>query len=332
MNTGVYTITHKETGKCYIGSTRRSFALRWYNHKTLLRNGKHHSRYLQNAWNKYGEEAFDFAVLIECAPNEAIANEQRAISEYNPVFNVTKVLDQTLTFTVDDETRAIMSRKKRDAAPKHLVNGELLTLADIAERYNIPKHRLIRRAMRGITGNALLGKKRTGREGEGKKHFVRGELLDVIQISEKYEVPPATVRKRIELGWEGDSLATPVVAAEKRYFNHKGNKQMKRYLVHGEMLTLTEIANKYSLPKPTVCRRIKCGVTGDDLATPPTPFTESIKKATETFVDGVNRHLVYGENLSAKEISEKYGIKHSTVRRRIAKGWVGNQLASPVAV
>lgn len=329
MKTGVYAITHIETGRCYIGSTRRSFSSRWCSHKALLRAGKHHSRHLQNAWNKYGEGAFAFSILMTCKPEDAVSNEQRAISEQKPAFNVTRVLDESLTFTASEETRAKQSKAKRIAAPKHLVNGEMLTLADISERYNIPKHRLIRRAMRGITGDALLGKKRVGREGEGKKYEVNGVLLDAKQISAVYGVPPATVRKRLGIGWSGDSLAAPVVPAEKRYFNHKGDRQMRRYLVYGEMLTLTEISDKYGIPKPTVCRRIKCGVTGDAIVAPPEPPSVSLKKANDMGSQRYTRFAVNGQELTPKEIAEKYGIGHNMVKRRVARGWRGDDLALP---
>ena len=62
---GIYCITNTITNKVYVGSTvnlhRRCVA-----HLRTLRANKHHSAKLQRAWNKYGEEAFVFAVLLEC--------------------------------------------------------------------------------------------------------------------------------------------------------------------------------------------------------------------------------------------------------------------------
>ena len=60
---GIYQIVNKVTLKCYVGSTRQSFAYRFRDHKRDLKNNKHHNRYLQNAWNKYGSEVFEFEVL-----------------------------------------------------------------------------------------------------------------------------------------------------------------------------------------------------------------------------------------------------------------------------
>ena len=60
---GIYQITNKHNLKNYIGSTRRNFHDRFRDHKRDLKKNKHHNKYLQNAWNKYGEESFEFTVL-----------------------------------------------------------------------------------------------------------------------------------------------------------------------------------------------------------------------------------------------------------------------------
>lgn len=59
---GIYRITNKENGKVYIGSSV-DIHLRWLQHKSQLKKNKHHSRHLQNAWNKYGEDNFRFDIV-----------------------------------------------------------------------------------------------------------------------------------------------------------------------------------------------------------------------------------------------------------------------------
>ena len=51
---GIYCIENIINHKKYIGQSQNVFR-RMYNHKNLLRNNKHHNSYLQNSWNKYGE-------------------------------------------------------------------------------------------------------------------------------------------------------------------------------------------------------------------------------------------------------------------------------------
>jgi group I intron endonuclease len=56
---GIYKIIHKETGKYYVGSTV-CFRKRWITHRYKLNNNLHENKHLQNAWNLYGKNAFEF--------------------------------------------------------------------------------------------------------------------------------------------------------------------------------------------------------------------------------------------------------------------------------
>ncbi len=59
---GVYQIRCIPTGKIYVGSAV-NLRKRWAEHRRSLKRGSHGNRYLQFAWNKYGEEHFEFSVL-----------------------------------------------------------------------------------------------------------------------------------------------------------------------------------------------------------------------------------------------------------------------------
>lgn len=58
---GVYQILCLPTGKVYVGSAVDLYG-RWRDHRRYLRQGIHHNKYLQAAWDKYGEESFEFWV------------------------------------------------------------------------------------------------------------------------------------------------------------------------------------------------------------------------------------------------------------------------------
>ena len=62
--TGVYRITNRLNNKSYIGSAARRFSDRWTQHRNELKHGKHHSRHLQSAWDKYGQDNFHFAIVL----------------------------------------------------------------------------------------------------------------------------------------------------------------------------------------------------------------------------------------------------------------------------
>lgn len=87
MKTGLYTIT-SPNGHFYIGSTSRSFAKRWKEHRTELRNKCHVNPVLQRAWDRYGEENMIFAVLMLCEPHECASLEQIALETMPHSYNL----------------------------------------------------------------------------------------------------------------------------------------------------------------------------------------------------------------------------------------------------
>jgi group I intron endonuclease len=66
---GLYAIVHKHTNRAYVGSAV-NLKRRFKEHRTALKQGVHHSAYLQNAWNKYGVAQFEFKLL---KPLESLA-------------------------------------------------------------------------------------------------------------------------------------------------------------------------------------------------------------------------------------------------------------------
>ena len=86
---GVYGIINCITGDKYIGSSAgRGFGNRRGTHWKQLRDNCHHSNYLQNSWNKYGEENFVFLVMLYCDAENAITYEQALIDFYQPSYNM----------------------------------------------------------------------------------------------------------------------------------------------------------------------------------------------------------------------------------------------------
>lgn len=90
MKIGIYRIKNSINNKIYIGSTKNIEA-RWAKHRALLRHNKHQNTHLQNAWNKYGENAFIFEVIEECKIEDLINREQFFIDNLNPEYNQTAI-------------------------------------------------------------------------------------------------------------------------------------------------------------------------------------------------------------------------------------------------
>ena len=72
---GIYAITGPND-KVYIGSSINVHK-RWTIHKNQLRNNKHHSAHLQRAWNKYGEDAFEFSMLEYITDKTLLINREQ---------------------------------------------------------------------------------------------------------------------------------------------------------------------------------------------------------------------------------------------------------------
>ena len=60
---GIYRILNTKNNKCYVGSTWKSFQSRLTQHLSKLNCKKHHCHHLQSAWDKYGEDIFQFEIL-----------------------------------------------------------------------------------------------------------------------------------------------------------------------------------------------------------------------------------------------------------------------------
>ena len=81
--TGIYRITNKRNGKSYIGKTGMNFGDRWDSHRSLLNAGRHDNPHLQSAWNKYGQDAFEFAIVeIVGDPDRLNEREMFYIAQY----------------------------------------------------------------------------------------------------------------------------------------------------------------------------------------------------------------------------------------------------------
>lgn len=87
---GIYRITHKPSGRVYIGSAYNLVA-RMQEHKLALASGTHGNRKLQEAWFHDGKKAFSFQVIKRCPLEDLLRLEQKFIDKYDAVntgFNI----------------------------------------------------------------------------------------------------------------------------------------------------------------------------------------------------------------------------------------------------
>lgn len=73
--TGVYVIRNIVNDKVYVGGAYKSFEQRFFIHRRDLRAGRHSNEHLQSAWNKYGEDSFEFIVFERVMANQCAERE-----------------------------------------------------------------------------------------------------------------------------------------------------------------------------------------------------------------------------------------------------------------
>ena len=110
---GIYCIENKLNRKKYVGQSIDIYS-RWMQHRYELSNNCHHNSHLQNAWNKYGSENFEFYILEQC--NESKLDEREKywselynVYDYNMGYAL-RTAGQTGNFRASEETKIKMSR------------------------------------------------------------------------------------------------------------------------------------------------------------------------------------------------------------------------------
>lgn len=116
--TGIYYILNTLNGKFYIGSTSgvgrfpssSGFRHRWGCHIRDLKANSHESGHLQNAWSKYGADAFDFRIAEFVEPERCIEVEQLYLDLFpkgdrKDVYNICFIAGSSLGCQRSEETR-----------------------------------------------------------------------------------------------------------------------------------------------------------------------------------------------------------------------------------
>lgn len=101
---GIYQIVNLVNGKRYVGSAK-IIKNRWRTHLFHLRHERHHSKYLQRSWGKYGEKSFSFEILEFCSIDSLIKREQAWLDRLSPEFNSSPTAGSCLGVKHSEETR-----------------------------------------------------------------------------------------------------------------------------------------------------------------------------------------------------------------------------------
>jgi len=73
---GVYQIKNKKNGKILIGSSTDLKAI-WNRQRVQLNFGNHPNKELQNEWNEYGEESFEYEIVTKIKEKDGEEKDYR---------------------------------------------------------------------------------------------------------------------------------------------------------------------------------------------------------------------------------------------------------------
>lgn len=156
---GIYCIRNIVNNKIYVGQTgdRRGFPGRWsVERRNLRRNNNKPNRYLQNAWNKYGENNFKFEILesFKVRDKKLLMNREHYwIMKFNSNnnkfgYNIRAASETNLGIkrgSPSDETKKKISEGlkkyfKNNPVKKNANRGKVWDKAEEIRRKYIPHH------------------------------------------------------------------------------------------------------------------------------------------------------------------------------------------------
>lgn len=273
---GIYVIRNAANGKKYIGSAV-NVRSRYSKHLSLLRAGRHHSRHLQSAWNKYGEDSFLVELVEPCAPEALVEREQRWIDELAPEYNAAPKAGSTLGYRYTPVQRAKLSEARRgsEVRARHVtvvVEGEVVTLRDLAKRLGVPYQRLNNRRKQGLTPEELVAtatvedlhsipERRAAwfdsiREGVAKREY------RPMSAEGRARQRKAVVEYNRTRGASDEFRKNMSEAQKKR-------KTVERFALWGENLTVLEMAERYDVCRHVLRKRLNAGWSVEDAVTRP---------------------------------------------------------------
>lgn len=108
---GIYFIKNNQNGKIYVGSAT-NIRKRWKSHRNRLRRNTHDNYHLQNVYNKYGMEIFDWGLL------EKVENKELLFSREQFYIDDLKSYDRTVGYNINRYATSPYKRIVKDSTRK----------------------------------------------------------------------------------------------------------------------------------------------------------------------------------------------------------------------
>lgn len=274
---GIYKITCTANGRFYIGSAVK-FKARWSYHRRDARAGHHSSRHLQRAWNKYGESAFKFEVLMVCSKEDLIMYEQRAIDALHPEFNMSPTAGSVIGCKHSEDARkanSVRSKKRWSDPAARAEQSERTkkTMSDPAikarifeawkakqdtvsseerrARYTLEVRKKMAAASKYHIAETAKKVSASLRK-KAKKYVVLGDALCMAEITEKYGISRCLFKARIKQGWDVETAAS------------KPQRPGVMYQLNGGSYSANELAKMSGCTASAFRKRIVRGMCVED--------------------------------------------------------------------
>ena len=246
---GIYIIRNIENNKCYIG---QSLVVkdRIRRHKYELRHNKHSNQYLQAAWNKYGEKAFQFSIYccVLSLTKKIILNnlnifEKEIIRECDSFTNGYNLTSGGENYEVSEKTR-----QKSSESHKGIKASEYCR--EMSRKRM--KGRIVSKETRQRIGAALKG----GKRGEGFSTWNKGKS--------GYKTKPCSEeRKRkigdAQIGVKNHNFGKPIPESVKNKIR-ASNQGSKCYLAKLDEIKVMAIRKRLLIGEKGVILALEYGV------------------------------------------------------------------------
>lgn len=181
---GIYLIKNKVNNKVYIGSSINIY-FRWKIHVwSLNKNLKRANDRLKNAWNKYGEQSFEFSILEVCDKNEFVERETYYINEYNSLnpnygYNIELPIQNIMSESTKLKISKAKSGKNHHQYGKPRTDEEKLKISN-SMKGNKPTNKL-------LTDSLIKSIKRDKNKG-----------MKIKQMTDKYKISKNSIYRALQ--------------------------------------------------------------------------------------------------------------------------------------
>ena len=317
MICGIYKITNKINGKCYIGQSV-NIEQRWREHRAryLSIDEENYKKPLYIAMRKYGIKEFDFSIIEQCLPEELNEKEIYWINYYNS-------LVKNNGYNISLGFQPVHFRKINDIDFNNIcqdLKNNILTINEISEKYKISLS-YVYEINRGDS-RPDLKEEYPLRNIEGNKKITEEEFLELKQDL-KNGLPLQDIANKFNISKD---YLSDINHGRKRKQDNE-NYPLHNYeedtnltdeqiseilnLIANTKLSLKEIGKKYNRSKST----ITAINTGDRYRREGIEYP--IRKNKRVFLKEEQILEIYNylinSTLSLKEIREKYNIGEITL-------------------